>query len=694
MLRRDDEVVSLTPKMFEMLHVLIRNHGQIVDKDMLFREVWPDSFVEDGNISFNIRQLRKLLDDNAQSPVYIETVPRRGYRFIADVEDITVRPEATSGNGTENLPKRFENPEPVPVKSSFHPFTAVFVLFVVLVGVGVVYVALKRAAASLPILSESFASEKLSTSGTVFGAAISPDGTNVVYSTRTGTKQGVWLRQLDTGNNVPLIPPSEEYYYEFSYSPDGRSIYFSRSASDISGPDIYRVSILGGIPEKVISNTAGSHSISPDGARISFVRCPRQPDEWCSLWTADAKDGRNEKKLVTRAEPDRIADNEFSPDGKTIIFAAGQSRNAANEFQLMEYDLASATERPFTSEKFFNIKNLTWLPDQSGLLIAASRVPNKYFRIWHVSASSAAVEPLTKDSEAYAILSLDREAKNLVSTQIKHDFHLALFDLRNPSGKRILVDGVRASFARDGTIYYASSTSGNDEVWSINADGSNQRQLTNDLAGDSSPLAAPDNKTVFFSSNRTGEAQIWKMNADGSNQVQVTKSGGGMPIFVAPDGKFLYYGHPIQGTLWSVSLENGEEKLVLDKPLNRFSFSPDGTRVAFWEDKREGAVVSVVTLAGGSAVGTFTLPKDKPRVLDVAWMPDGKSIMYLASEPAYGKGMIFAQSLDGGPARQIADLKDEQLSEAAGICISPDGKSFVVVLGNWKHDAVLISGLK
>lgn len=692
-LHRDDEVISLTPKMLDTLQVLLRHQGEIVDKETFLKEVWPDSFVEEGNIAFNIRQLRKILDDDAQSPTYIETVPRRGYRFIADVEAVVEKPNGAN-NGSENLPRRFENPQPVPVKSTFHPFTVVFVVFVCLVGAGVVYFVLSQERTSAPVLSQPFATEKLSTSGTVFGAAISPDGKTVVYSTRAGGKQSVWLRQLESGNNVPLIPPTDTYYADFTFSPDGNSIYFARANNDIEKPDIYRVPILGGIPEKIVSFTEGTQSISPDGGKISFVRCPRRADEWCSLWIADARDGKNEKKLLSRTDPNRIADNEFSPDGKRIAFATGQSRNAANEFQLMEYDLETAAERPVTSEKFFNIKNLAWLPNQSGLLITASRIPNKYFRIWHVSASDGVVQPLTKDSEAYSILSLDGDAANLVSTQIKQDFRMYLFDVGNPSEKRLLADGVRPSFASNGKLYYASIMSGNDEIWSMNADGSEQRQLTNDLAGESSPIASPDGRTVFFASNRSGESQVWKMNADGSNQIQVTKNGSGGPLFVTPDGKFLYYGHPLHGNLWSVSLESGEEKIVLEKPFRRFAFSPDGLRVIGWEERPEGRTATIFALADGQPFKDIEVPKDKPRLLDCIWMPDGKSVAYLVSEANYQKGVIFQQSLDGGVPRQIADLKDEQLSEVATLAISPDGKSFVTVVGTWKHDAVLIKGLK
>ena len=98
--------MPLTPKMYEMLLVLIKNRGEVVEKETLLKEVWPDSFVEEGNITFNIRQLRKALDDDAQSPKFIETVPRRGYRFIAEVDevDLTLEPEPRADVDTPAKP--------------------------------------------------------------------------------------------------------------------------------------------------------------------------------------------------------------------------------------------------------------------------------------------------------------------------------------------------------------------------------------------------------------------------------------------------------------------------------------------------------------------------------------------------------------------------------------------------------------
>src|SRR5215213_7113487 len=88
-LLREGLPVALAPKVFETLLALVENHGRIVLKEELMKRLWPDTFVEEANLTVNIQQLRKSLGDNARSPIYIQTIARRGYRFIAAVGPVS-----------------------------------------------------------------------------------------------------------------------------------------------------------------------------------------------------------------------------------------------------------------------------------------------------------------------------------------------------------------------------------------------------------------------------------------------------------------------------------------------------------------------------------------------------------------------------------------------------------------------------
>jgi DNA-binding winged helix-turn-helix (wHTH) protein/tetratricopeptide (TPR) repeat protein len=109
-LLRNGKPLSVTPKAFELLLVLVENHGHLLEKDALMKTVWADSFVEEANLTFTVGLLRKALGDNAQKPLFIETVPKRGYRFIADVASVgTVEETADKFALVEDTAAQFKN---------------------------------------------------------------------------------------------------------------------------------------------------------------------------------------------------------------------------------------------------------------------------------------------------------------------------------------------------------------------------------------------------------------------------------------------------------------------------------------------------------------------------------------------------------------------------------------------------------
>lgn len=690
-LLQDGKPVALTPKVFDTLEILIENAGELIEKDVLIQNIWQESFVEESNLTSNIKTLRKALGDDATRPQFIETVPRRGYKFIAKVS------ETHEANHYKTDPEQLISGPPEKNARGLLKtvlFTIVGVLIVGTLLIGFWFTKSKNLKSDLPILSAPFSAEKLSTNGKVHQAIISLDGKNVVYTNgAVNEKQSVWLRQLDSGNNVEIIPPSDDIYYGLALSPDGNFLYFSRRKKGAEETrNIYRVSIFGGVPAKVADETEGWISVSPDGGKISFVRCEHQDAEFCSLWIADALDGKNERKLVSRPRPFRIGANSFAPDGASITFAAGQSDTASNDFVLMQIDIQSGAERKLTTQKFFNIRSLAWLPDRSGLLFVASQIPNKNYRIWHVAVETGEVQSLTKDSETYSVLSLDKAANRLISTQVKQDFHLFFYQTEKQNNPRVLADASIVTFAPNGKIIFSSMMSGNDEIWSINQDGSGQRQLTNNAADDRYPIVSPDSSWIFFTSNRTGEAQVWRMNADGSNQMQITQKEGGYPLSVSPDGKWLFYKSALNGTLRSVSVKGGEEKILLEKRKLAYAVSPDGQQTAFAEMQGDEIVLTIVSLPEGQIVKTFNLGDRKAKfLLELAWLSDGKSMAYIIAASENDNYSLWLQPLDGKVLRQIPVRGDERINSFA---FAPDGKSFIVTQGEWRHDAVLLKGLK
>ena len=694
-LLRNGKPLPLTPKAFHLLKILIQNHGRIVNKDKLMTEIWADSFVEDGNLAVNAASLRKVLGDNANNPVFIETVPRRGYRFIAEVSDNF---DGVQSNGNQDGLRQFSLPQNL--KKLYLPAT-VSLIFVIGLTVVTLWYLFNGNAGSTPsanILSAPFRSERLSSTGDVAYAILSPNGKYVAYVDKSNRKYSVWLKQIETSENIQIVPPSDVFYLGLAFSWDGNSIYFvRRDQMGTTSADIYRVSAFGGIPVKVIENTQGWISVSPDDKQISFVRCEYVHDDFCSLYVADTN-GENERRLLTRPEPIRIGDNQFSPDGKSIAFATGQSWNGSNEFVLSKIDLETGVEGNVTPRKFFHIKNIEWLPNGSGLLFSAKENLAKKNSIWQVSTDTEETTQLTKDDAEYSSLSLDKEANILVATKVHNDFRIYLASAEDPNNPKMLVAAFDVTFAPNGKIVYEATDS---DIWTINAEGDEQRQLTSSAFSDITPRVSQDGRFVFFCSNRTGTNQVWRMNADGSNQIQLTKTEGGYPRVVTPDGKWVYFKSSLHRTLWRVAADGGEEVLISER--TNVSVSPDGTLGAcvFRDQARGNQVkIEVLSLDDKTVLKIFSLANPKLSVFATVWANDNRTLSYITEN--YAKTLtgnsaggltnsLWIQSMDEDKPHLVADMGE---GEIRSLALAPDGKSFAFVRGNWIHDAFLIEGLK
>jgi len=687
-LLRNDRPLPLAPKVFDTLLILVDSGGRLVAKEELMRRLWPDTFVEESNLTFNIQQIRKALGDNARQPRFVETVARRGYRFIAEVNGNSA---ATAAPETELSRAGISNSPPAK-KKAYLAISAIAVMMVVVAALVLWFARVRRATStsSVPILSTPFKSEKFATGG-VIRAAITPDGKYVAYTNESGGKESIWLRQLATSENIQIVPPVNEQYLGLTISHDGNSLYFVRKTrTDRAESAIYRVMTFGGIPVKLVSHTEGTVSLSPDDKQLSFIRCEYHDDDFCSLYIADAN-GTNERKILTRRRPLRLAGAQISPDGKSIAFASGQSWNGGSDFRLMQLDLAGGNETALTARSFFNILNLKWLPGAEGLLLTASESLDGTFRIWHVSTGTREARSLTKDSVDYNSLSLNQAGDKLIATHISNTFHLYLAkmdDVNNP--KNLTAARVGFAFTPDGRIVYE----GNDgDIWSINREGGEQRQLTNSPSKDMYPRVSSDGRYIFFMSNRSGSNQVWRINSDGTSQMQITKHEGGGPRFVTPDGKWVYFLSELHQNLWRVSADgDGQETEVLNEMILEPAFSPDGTLVAYLfhpKDNRTRIDLAVMALADGKTLKTITQVNGQSHMVVVTWATDNKALFYVTTDGS--QNLVWRQSLDDENPTLVGELGNDEIAHLSS---SPDGSSIAFIRGRWIHDAVLIEGLR
>jgi serine/threonine protein kinase/Tol biopolymer transport system component len=510
---------------------------------------------------------------------------------------------------------------------------------------------------------------KLTTNGNTRVAAISPDGKYVVYATDEAGKQSLWLRQVAISSNVRLLPLSDVNYYAVGFSADDNFIFYAMEEKN-SLPAIYKMPVLGGSPTKVLADLTGPMTPSPDGKQMAIVDVDRVRQE-ATLSIANI-DGTGKRKLMSRKAPEYFDWVAWSPDGKSIACPVSSFSNNNPLVTIIEVQIADGTEKFITSQRWLGSSQIEWLPNKSGLVLVAQHQDSSFNQIWQVSYPDGAVQSITNDLNDYRGVSLSQDSKALVSVQSQRLANIWLTKgAKDYSGTQI-TPGVGTyydlAWTPDNHLLYASDASGSSDIWEMELNGTNQKQLTAGAERNYFPSASPDGRYIVFHSNRAGTWQIWRMDRDGSNPKQLTfdKTDSNWPQ-ISPDSRWIIYQHLDSDRLmklWKVGIDGSAPTRLTDKTALRPTISPDGKWIAYW-DLVDGAShqpfqIAVIPFAGGQPVQTFALA---PTVISgweavLKWTPDGRALTYV--DRRMNTDNIWSQPFTGGTPTQLTDFKDNQ----------------------------------
>ena len=737
-LLREGKPLSLAPKVFDTLLVLVESSGRIVAKEELMNRLWPDTFVEEANLTFNIQQLRKSLGDNARKPIYIETIARRGYRFIANVEEVLSHESAAGGQISEGLEisdaqsgKRGDSDESkgaqelssatklaaenqqaksenddlnaIPVSDAVSTSLAKRSLAIaaglVIVLAAVVFVVWTLSNPSKKDLSEDkkvdskapavspLKLEKLTLTGQSRQVAISPDAKYIAYTRAIEKRHSIWLRQLATNTNVEIVPATD-LVYGLAFANSGEYLYFVRADPTA----LYRVSLLGGVPTKIVDKLEGNFSLSSDDRQIAFVRRVVRSDgqNEYSLVVANSDSG-NEHILLARMYPEILNAPLWSPDDRSIICADGSSEGGSQRVSIVEVNVADGIKRELSSDRFFNIGKMAWLPHKRALIMAARKNAQDNKELWQVSYPGMEINQITEGLSAYFDLSIAVTVDKAVASQATRISDIWVGSSgEHQSLKKITQAVDEFCWTPNGRLVYQTTASGNRNLWMTQPDGAGQRQLTNSPAVDGNPAVTPDDRYIVFTSNRTGMLQLWRMNIDGSNQTQLTDGAAKDYPAISPDGKWVVYNTTDDWHLWKLSIDGGQPVRLTDYPASFPAVSPDGKMIACLgrsEPRREHSIL-ILPSEGGQPLKRMDFTGAGFSRDRMQWTPDGRALIYAAERA--GPTALVKQSLDGGLPEEIMDFGGDELFDFG---YSVDGRFLAVTRGEWQHDIVLISDL-
>ena len=278
---RQDQLIAVPPKVFDTLLVLIENRGRLLTKDFLMQQIWPESFVEESCLTQYIFQLRKALGEDSHGNGYIETVPKRGYRFHAQIEnkaeensvaallEEAVQPVApfNSQLAISSLVARNKYARASTRAASVGKYGAVFLSAFVLIGV----VSFFQRWMDKPVNTAIRVNiAKLTTNGKSKYPALSPDGKYVTFVQDEAGKQSIWIKQVTTSGNMKIVPDAEVDYQGVTFSPDGNYLYYVAYPRPANVAALYKVPVLGGTPNKILEDIDSAVAFSADGKPTSI----------------------------------------------------------------------------------------------------------------------------------------------------------------------------------------------------------------------------------------------------------------------------------------------------------------------------------------------------------------------------------------------------------------------------------------
>jgi len=673
-LRMEGRKIKIQEQPFRVLFLLIERAGEVVTREELRIKLWPaDTFVDfDHGLNSAVARLREALRDSAEKPRFIETIAKRGYRFIGQLQTPTAAVTAPNTIPSAHTGKPVTNRAPTRIWMAAILGLALFC--------GLASWALYRPGSDAQ-LERIEVVPLLGLRGMQATPAFSPDGSLVAFRQSDGMRQGIFAAAVGGAKSVQLTADPGDCCP--TWSSDGRQLAFIRySDKDAS---IFTIPALGGSERRVYRGPASMRaglSWSPDSDSLVFSETD-PADSTRSVISSLSLSDSSTRALTS--PPAGWLDHEpaFSPDGAQVAFIRSTIAGVSNDVFVMAATGGRAKRLTFDNRPIMGPP--TWTPDSREIIFSSDR--GVATGLWRVSATGCTPRPVAGPVGEATWPSIPAKGDTLVYEQGQSKFNIWRLDLkdtkqhaRSPSA---LIsekgDKMRPELSPDGTkIAFESNRLGFWDIWTCDLASHNCDQVTNlhgtagrarwspngryiafefhpkerseiyvaevpggvphlvpSIAGadNLSPSWSRDGKWLYFASKRGAEPfQIWKMPAHGGVANRITTNGGISPV-ESPDGNFLYYSKYEQGGIWRIPLQGGQETEVVrgiaGEGWPNWGISANGIYFLRF-GKFPVVTIDFYDFETGKTLPIWTLEKEPGWGLSLSH--DGKSIVYVQNE--------------------------------------------------------------